>query len=62
MPKNFSRLRREQWGSRSKSDLRRVSAFLKKSLAKNFSRLRREQWGSRCVIKSFRPPFSKGGG
>ncbi|EDS10803.1 hypothetical protein ANACOL_02357 [Anaerotruncus colihominis DSM 17241] len=42
---------------------------MKKSSAKNFSRLRRKQWGSRCVIrfcaaanKSFRPPFSKGGG
>ncbi|EDS09731.1 hypothetical protein ANACOL_03876 [Anaerotruncus colihominis DSM 17241] len=42
---------------------------MKKSLAKNFNRLRREQWGGRCVIrvnaasiKSFRPPFLKGGG
>ncbi|WP_303900651.1 hypothetical protein [Anaerotruncus colihominis] len=38
LAKNFSRLRREQWGGRSKSDLRRVDqkfspafpAFLKK--------------------------------
>ncbi|WP_303791356.1 hypothetical protein [Anaerotruncus colihominis] len=58
LAKNFSRLRREQWGGRSKSDLRRVDqkfspafpAFFQKGLSEKLPTFFEKKVGQKTLV------------